>query len=121
MLSGAAREEKAQQWLERLQAWRAQGGSLAQFARSRGLQDFEAYRWQKILSRQGRWERAPAKPMKRSRSQVATQKFVRVRLAAPAASGSLIFRLRFPNGRSGELELRDVRDLAGVVAALESA
>lgn len=26
-----------------------------------------------------------------------------------------------PNGRSGELELRDVRDLAGVVAALESA
>ena len=129
MLTRAAREAKAQQWLERLQAWQAQGEgvSLAQFARSQGLKGFDAYRWARTLRREGRWEdpsprtvrtvRRSAKPASRA------AQFVRVGLATKTASimvaTPLTLRVRLANGRSGELELQGTEQLLQVITALE--
>jgi hypothetical protein len=124
MLTRAAREQKAQQWLERLRTWRSQGEgvSLAQFARAQGWKDFDAYRWARILRRQGRWDAEPA-VVKPKRMNAAAAKFVRVRLAAKDASiapaAALTLRVRLANGRSGELELQDTQQLLQVLAALE--
>lgn len=126
MLSRAAREEKAQQWLERLRRWQADGGgvSLAQFSRDQGWKDFEAYRWARILRRQGRWDVAEATANKAKRMRAAASaKFVRVRLA-PREAGSmtarpLTLRVQLANGRNGELELQGTEQLLQVLAALE--
>ena len=123
MLTRAAREQKAQQWLERLRAWQNQGkGSLAQFARAQGWKDFDAYRWARILRRQGRWD-AQAALVKPKRASAAAAKFVRVSLAAKdaliAPATSLTLKVRLANGRSGELALQDTEQLLNVLAALE--
>ena len=123
MLTRAAREQKAQQWLERLGTWRSQGEgvSLAQFARTQGWKDFDAYRWLRILRRQGRWDAEPAvvKP-KRAKAAISA-KFVRVTAkgVSIAPATALTLRVRLANGRSGELELQDTEQLLHVLAALE--
>jgi hypothetical protein len=126
MLSRAVREEKAQQWLERLQAWEARSGgmSLARFAREQGWKDFDAYRWARILRRQGRWDKPAPKAVESDRKRrSAAAKFVRVRLAAKSESIApvrpLTLRLQLANGRSGEVELGGTEQLLQVLAALE--
>ncbi len=126
MLSRAAREEKAQQWLERLRRWQADGGgvSLAQFSRDQGWRDFEAYRWARILRRQGRWDVAEPRANKPKRTRAAASaKFVRVRLASREAGSTpatpLTLRVQLANGRSGELQLQGTEQLLQVLAALE--
>ncbi len=126
MLSRAAREEKAQQWLERLRKWQAHGGgvSLARFSRDQGWKDFDAYRWAQILRRQGRWDVAEPTANKPKRAQAtASAKFVRVRLASREAESmpatTLTLRVQLANGRSGELELQGTEQLLQVLVALE--
>jgi len=126
MLTREAREAKAQQWLERLRAWQAQGKgvSLAQFARAEGWKEFDAYRWARTLRREGRWDEpslgtVKGKPKAASRAA----RFVRVRLPAKPASiapaAPLTLRVRLANGRSGEVELQGTEQLLRVLAALE--
>ena len=123
MLTQAAREQKAQQWLVRLGTWQSQGEgvSLARFARMQGWKDFDAYRWLRILRRQGRWDAEPAvvKP-KRAKAAISA-KFVRVTAkgVSIAPATALTLRVRLANGRSGELELQDTEQLLHVLAALE--
>jgi hypothetical protein len=128
MLTRAAREEKAQLWLERLGAWQAQGDgvSLAHFARTQGWKGFDAYRWARTLRREGRWdEPSPRMSKRRPKPGSRAAQFVRVRLAATAASVaprmSLTLRVRLANGRSGELDLEGTEQLLQVIAALEQA
>ena len=126
MLTREAREAKAQEWLQRLRAWEAEGEgvSLAQFSRNQGWKDFDAYRWARILRRQGRWEAAESTAIKSKRTRAsASAKFVRVTLASREAAvmpaKSMTLRVRLANGRSGEVELQGTEQLLQVLAALE--
>jgi len=126
MLTREAREAKAQEWLERLRAWRAQGEgvSLAQFAHAQGLKAFDAYRWARTLRREGRWEEPSPRTVKgRAKPASRAVQFLRVKLAAQEAMIApmlpLTLRVRLANGRSGELELAGTEQLLLVLSALE--
>ena len=125
MLTKEAREAKAQQWVERLQLWRAecQEVSLAQFARARGWKAFDAYRWARTLRREGRWEQAAGRSViPQVKPAAAAARFMRVRLARTVSSASampLTLRVRLANGRSGERDLQGTEQLLQVLAALE--
>lgn len=128
MLTKETREAKAQQWLERLRSWRTEGAgvSLAQFARAQGWKVFDAYRWARTLRREGRWEESSARMVKAKPTPPArASRFVRVRLAPTGAlmpsAMPLTLRVRFANGRSGELELQGTEQLLQVLAVLERA
>jgi len=125
MLSVEARKQKAQQWFEHLQAWRARGGSLAAYAREAGLAEWQAYRWQRILEREGRWVADPLIKRARSKTSVAPTdgggKFVQVRLTpAREPPGSLVVRVWLANGRRAEIRLTEVSALGTVLTMLEA-
>lgn len=125
MLSGEAREQKSQRWLGHLQAWRARGGSLAAYVRAQGLAEWEAYRWQRILEREGRWVVEPTAKRTRPKTNVAAAalgaKFVRVGLKpAREPVAPLVLRVRLANGRRRvEIRLADAAALGAVLAILD--
>lgn len=125
MMTGEAREQKAARWLEHLRAWRAQGGSLSAYAREAGLPSWEAYRWRRILRRDGHWSEEMASggvAVVASRSRGTN--FARVRLPTMltvAGSLPLQLRLELTNGRRVELTLSEVTQLGPVLALLERA
>lgn len=125
MLSREVREQKAQQWLEHLQGWRARGGSLAAYAHEAGLAEWQAYRWQRILEREGRWVADPLVKRARSKRSVAATdgggKFVQVRVTpAREAPVSLVVRVWLANGRRAEIRLTEASALGTVLTMLEA-
>lgn len=125
MLKREAREEKAQRWLEHLQAWQAQGGSLGAYVRARGLREWEAYRWQRILRREGRWHGEPTvrRSANTAKSLTVPPQFVRVqpRAAVTRSESTLLLAVRLANDRCVELAVRDPEQLVAVLTALERA
>lgn len=127
MLKAADREAKAVRWLAHLRAWSASGGPLAAYARAHELPEWEAYRWMRILRRDGRWT-APSDEATRPRPT-----FVRVKAAAapPARASMNAANARFEEritltvtlarGRRVELTVASVAAVLEVLSALECA
>ncbi|HEX2494240.1 MAG TPA: hypothetical protein VHK24_10730 [Steroidobacter sp.] len=121
MLKREDRAAKAAQWLEHLRAWRSSGEPLAAYVRRQDLRLWEAYRWRRLLRRDGLWSEATA--LRRSAS--VPVRFARVerrdaaQVIAARGAPSLLLRLSLANGRRAELEVADVEQLVDFVVTLE--
>ena len=116
------RAQKAAQWLQHLQGWKASGGSMAAYAKGHGLALWAMYHWRQVLIREGRWQEQPntSRCSGDTRSDSpAPLRFARVAVTQPLRPASLIVRVQLGNGRRAEIELGELKQLDEVLGALE--
>lgn len=118
MLTGEQRATTAAMWLTRWQGCEASGVSMAEYARREGFDADAAYRWKRILARDGQIAASKGRSTKTAKRCVAA-KFARVALSDAVAPATILLRLVLRNGRRAELEIGAVGDLGDVLSALE--
>lgn len=116
MLTREQRATKAAMWLAHWQGCEALGVSMAEYARREGFDIDAAYRWKRILSREGQMTAANAPKLRREKPSVVA-KFARV--AVHDAPSAMLLRLVLTNGRRAELQIGAVNDLSEVLSVLE--
>jgi hypothetical protein len=111
-------------WLAHLQGWQSSGVPMAQYARREGFDADAAYRWKRILRRDGQWVDGDGTSgggqsarIKKPKSAV---RFARVAVGG-SVSSALQLRLVLSNGRRAELDIGGVSQLGEVLEVLERA
>ena len=111
-------------WLTRWQGWQSSGVPMAEYARGEGFNADAAYRWKRILRRNGQWVDSDAATgavkIARIKRPKPTVRFARVAVSG-LASASMQLRVVLTNGRRAELDIGSVAHLGEVLAVLERA
>ncbi len=119
MMKKEEREAKSAFWLQHLRECVAAGEDLSVYARRRGLDVDEGYRWTRILRRAGLW---PVKQKADRGAASSAPRFARVRIEPAQRAGltsPLLLQLMLVNGRRAELILSDEQQLPRVLRLLE--
>ena len=111
-------------WLARWQGWQSSGVPMAEYSRGQGFDADAAYRWKRILRRNGQWVDSDAATgavkIARIKRPKPTVRFARVAVSG-LAGASMQLRVVLTNGRRAELDIGSVAHLGEVLAVLERA
>lgn len=118
MLTQEKRTAMGAMWRAHWQGWQSSGVPMAEYARREGFDAEAAYRWKRILRRNGQWIEGDAS-LGAGKSARIKKLTPAIRFAHVAVSGVpptlMQLRLVLSNGRRAELDIGGVAQLGDVL------